>query len=129
MRTGCALAIQAPCLSVNDYLTMVCRLQPATSTVVAVELLRYGSDMPQPICVAWCLGGFFEGARVVVDFDISAIGAVRQVTDVTLRKFDSLAGVRRPAVPQSGQYLDQALWSIFDTDGCQAKAVWGRKAH
>lgn len=36
-------------------------------------------------------------------------------------------GVR--SVPHGGQYLDQALWSILDTDWRQAKAVWGPKVH
>ena len=35
-------------------------------------------------------------------------------------------GIPRPVPPQQ---LDQARWSIFDTEWRHAKAVWGPKVH
>jgi hypothetical protein len=94
--------------------------------------------MTRPISVAWCSGAFIEGARLVVDFDINTIG-VRQPDVLALQKGAAPTflrtcnspqpGLRRPSVPQNGQYPDQALWSIVDTDRRQAKAVWGPKVH
>jgi ribosomal-protein-alanine N-acetyltransferase len=87
----------------------------------------------------WGTGAFIEGARVVVDFAIDTIGVHRLEARAAvqngrgngaLRKVGAVQeGVMRRSFLRNGQYLDQALWSILDTDWRQAKAVWGPKVH
>jgi [ribosomal protein S5]-alanine N-acetyltransferase len=87
----------------------------------------------------WGTGAFIEGARVVVDFAIDTIGVHRLEARAAvqngrgngaLRKVGAVQeGILRRSFLRSGQYLDQALWSILDTDWRQAKAVWGPKVH
>lgn len=87
----------------------------------------------------WGTGAFIEGARVVVDFAIDTIGVHRLEARAAvqngrgngaLRKVGAVhEGVLRRSFLRNGQYLDQALWSILDTDWRQAKAVWGPKVH
>ena len=87
----------------------------------------------------WGTGAFIEGARVVVDFAIDTIGVHRHEARAAvqngrgngaLRKVGAVhEGVLRRSFLRNGQYLDQALWSILDTDWRQAKAVWGPKVH
>ena len=87
----------------------------------------------------WGTGAFIEGARVVVDFAIDTIGVHRLEARAAvqngrgngaLRKVGAVQeGVLRRSFLRNGQYLDQALWSILDTDWRQAKAVWGPKVH
>ena len=87
----------------------------------------------------WGTGAFMEGARLVVDFAIDTIGVHRLEARAAvqngrgngaLRKIGAVQeGVLRRSFVKNGQYLDQALWSILDTDWRQAKAVWGPKVH
>jgi RimJ/RimL family protein N-acetyltransferase len=87
----------------------------------------------------WGTGAFIEGARVVVDFAIDTIGVHRLEARAAvqngrgngaLRKVGAVQeGVMRRSFLRNGQYLDQALWSILDSDWRQAKAVWGPKVH
>lgn len=87
----------------------------------------------------WGTGAFIEGARLVVDFAIDTIGVHRLEARAAvqngrgngaLRKVGAVQeGILRRSFLRSGQYLDQALWSILDTDWRQAKAVWGPKVH
>jgi [ribosomal protein S5]-alanine N-acetyltransferase len=87
----------------------------------------------------WGTGAFIEGARVVVDFAIDTIGVHRLEARAAvqngrgngaLRKVGAVQeGILRRSFLRNGQYLDQALWSILDTDWRQAKAVWGPKVH
>jgi [ribosomal protein S5]-alanine N-acetyltransferase len=87
----------------------------------------------------WGTGAFIEGARVVVDFAIDTIGVHRLEARAAvqngrgngaLRKVGAVQeGILRRSFVRNGQYLDQALWSILDTDWRQAKAVWGPKVH
>lgn len=87
----------------------------------------------------WGTGLFMEGARLVVDFAIDTIGVHRLEARAAvqngrgngaLRKVGAVQeGVLRGSFVRHGQYLDQALWSILDTDWRQAKAVWGPKVH
>jgi hypothetical protein len=80
-----------------------------------------------------------EGARFVVNFAIDTMSAQRpdrsaSMNDGRASGAERNVGAvqeplfRRPLV-QNGQYLDQAVWSILDSDGRQAKAVWGPKVH
>jgi [ribosomal protein S5]-alanine N-acetyltransferase len=87
----------------------------------------------------WGTGAFMEGARLVVDFAFDTIGVHRLEARAAvqngrgngaLRKIGAVQeGVLRRSFVRNGQYLDQALWSILDTDWRQAKAVWGPKVH
>jgi RimJ/RimL family protein N-acetyltransferase len=87
----------------------------------------------------WGTGAFIEGARLVVDFAFDTIGVHRLEARAAvqngrgngaLRKVGAVQeGVLRRSFLRNGQYLDQALWSILDTDWRQAKAVWGPKVH
>ena len=87
----------------------------------------------------WGTGAFIEGARAVVDFAIDTIGVHRLEARAAvqngrgngaLRKVGAVQeGVLRRSFLRNGQYLDQALWSILETEWRQAKAVWGPKVH
>jgi RimJ/RimL family protein N-acetyltransferase len=87
----------------------------------------------------WGTGAFIEGARLVVDFAIDSIGVHRLEARAAvqngrgngaLRKIGAVQeGVLRRSFLRDGQYLDQVLWSILDTEWRQAKAVWGPKVH
>jgi [ribosomal protein S5]-alanine N-acetyltransferase len=87
----------------------------------------------------WGTGAFIEGAREVVDFAIDTLGVHRLEArsavqngrgNGALRKLGACQeGVLRRSFLKDGQYLDQALWSILDSEWRQAKAVWGPKVH
>jgi ribosomal-protein-alanine N-acetyltransferase len=87
----------------------------------------------------WGTGAFLEGARLVVDFAIDDIGVHRLEARAVvqngrgngaLRKVGAVQeGILRRSFFRNGQYLDQVLWSILETDWRQAKAVWGPKVH
>ncbi|HEX6657462.1 MAG TPA: GNAT family N-acetyltransferase [Ilumatobacter sp.] len=87
----------------------------------------------------WGSGAFMEGAQLVVDFAFETIGVHRLEARAAvqngrgngaLRKIGAVQeGILRRSFLRNGQYLDQALWSILDTDWRQAKAVWGPKVH
>jgi RimJ/RimL family protein N-acetyltransferase len=80
-----------------------------------------------------------EGAKLVVDFAFDTIGVHRLEARAAvqngrgngaLRKVGAVQeGTLRRSFLRNGEYLDQALWSILDTDWRKAKAVWGPKVH
>jgi RimJ/RimL family protein N-acetyltransferase len=87
----------------------------------------------------WGSGAFMEGAKLVVDFAFDTIGVHRLEARAAvqngrgngaLRKVGAVQeGTLRRSFLRNGEYLDQALWSILDTDWRKAKAVWGPKVH
>jgi RimJ/RimL family protein N-acetyltransferase len=87
----------------------------------------------------WGTGAFIQGARLVVDFAIDTVGVQRLEARAAvqngrgngaLRKVGAVQeGVLRRSFLRNGQYYDQALWSILDSEWRQAKAVWGPKVH
>ena len=87
----------------------------------------------------WGSGAFMEGAKLVVDFAFDTIGVHRLEARAAvqngrgngaLRKIGAVQeGTLRRSFLRDGQYLDQAIWSILDTDWRKAKAVWGPKVH
>jgi RimJ/RimL family protein N-acetyltransferase len=97
---------------------------------------EWGFALGSPV---WGTGLFIEGARLVVDFAFTTIGVHRLEARASvqngrgngaLRKLGAVQeGVLRKAFLRNGQYHDQLLWSILDTDWRQAKAVWGEKVH
>lgn len=74
----------------------------------------------------WGTGLFMEGAKLVVDFAFETIGVHRLEARASvqngrgngaLRKLGAVQeGVLRHSFLRHGQYHDQALWSILDTD-------------
>jgi RimJ/RimL family protein N-acetyltransferase len=87
----------------------------------------------------WGTGFFIEGAQLVVDFAFKTVGIHRLEARASvqngrgngaLRKLGAVQeGVLRRSFLRRGQYHDQALWSILDTDWRQAKKVWGEMVH
>jgi RimJ/RimL family protein N-acetyltransferase len=87
----------------------------------------------------WGTGAFIEGAREVVDFAIDTVGVHRldaraavqngRGNGVLPKIGAAQEGVLRRSSLRNGQYHDQALWSILDSEWRQAKAVWGPKVH
>jgi RimJ/RimL family protein N-acetyltransferase len=83
----------------------------------------------------WGTGMFMDGARMVVDFAVEAVGVRRLEARAAvangrgngaLRKLGAVQeGVLRRSFFKNGQHLDQMLWSILSEEWRQAKAVWG----
>ena len=47
-----------------------------------------------------------------------------------LRKIGAVQeGVLRKSFLRDGEYLDQALWTILETDWRAARTVWGTRVH
>ena len=61
----------------------------------------------------------------MVDFSYGTVGVHEAQPAVQISRTDR----PRPSVFWNEQHLDQAFWSILDTDRRQAKAVWGPKVH
>jgi ribosomal-protein-alanine N-acetyltransferase len=83
----------------------------------------------------WGTGLFLDGAMMVVDFAFNVLGVHRLEArsalkngrgNGALRKLGAVQeGVLRQSFRQSGECLDQALWTILPEDWLQAKIVWG----
>jgi ribosomal-protein-alanine N-acetyltransferase len=87
----------------------------------------------------WGTGVFLDGARLAVEFAISTLrvrrlearaAVVNGRGNGALRKIGAIQeGVLRGSFLRNGQYLDQFLWSILDSDWVQAKGTWGPCPH
>ena len=74
----------------------------------------------------WGTGAFIDSARLVIDFSFGTIGVhrIEVRTPVkngrangALRKIGAAQeGVLRQSFLRNGEYLDQALWAVVDTD-------------
>ena len=83
----------------------------------------------------WGTGIFEDGARLAVDFAFDTVGVHRLEARAAifngrgngaLRKIGAVQeAVLRRSFLCHGEYVDQTLWSILDTDWRQSKAVWG----
>jgi RimJ/RimL family protein N-acetyltransferase len=83
----------------------------------------------------WGTGIFTEGAQLAVDFAFDVLGVRRLEARAAvkngrgngaLRKLGAMQeGVLRRSLLRNGEYLDQALWTIFPDEWLRAKAVWG----
>lgn len=83
----------------------------------------------------WGTGMFVEGARLVLDFVFETLAVHRLEARAAvvngrgngaLRKIGAVQeAVLRRSFLSNGQYLDQTLWSILDSDWRQEKTVWG----
>jgi ribosomal-protein-alanine N-acetyltransferase len=84
----------------------------------------------------WGTGMFADGARMVVDFAVEAIGVRRLEARAAvvngrgngaLRKIGAVQeGILRRSFVKDGRQLDQVLWSILADEWLQSKAVWGQ---
>ena len=82
----------------------------------------------------WGTGMFVDGARLALEFVFQTIGVHRLEARAALangRGNGALLkigakheGVLRQSFPRRGAYLDQALWTILETEWRRAKAVW-----
>lgn len=85
----------------------------------------------------WGTGVFVDGAQLIVDFTFDVIGCRRLEARAAhangrgngaLRKIGAVQeAVLRGSFQYQGQYIDQVLWSIVDTEWRQAKSVWGSR--
>jgi ribosomal-protein-alanine N-acetyltransferase len=83
----------------------------------------------------WGTGMFAECATLVVDFAFDVLGVHRLEARAAvvngrgngaLRKIGAVQeAVLRRSFLCNGNYIDQMLWSILDTDWRQGKAIWG----
>ncbi len=86
---------------------------------------------------AWGTGMFEDGARLAADFAFDTVGVHRLEARAAvvngrgngaLRKIGAVQeAVLRRSFLCHGEYVDQTLWSILDSDWRQTKAVWGVK--
>ena len=87
----------------------------------------------------WGSGIFVEGARLVLDFAFDVIGAQRLEARAAvangrgngaLRKIGATQeGVLRKSFLRDGEYLDQTLWTILESDWRASRIVWSGKVH
>jgi RimJ/RimL family protein N-acetyltransferase len=85
----------------------------------------------------WGTGVFEDGARLAVDFAFDTVGVHRLEARAAIVNGRGNGALRKiGAVPEAvlrrsflchGEYVDQTLWSILDSDWHQTKAVWGPK--
>lgn len=87
----------------------------------------------------WGTGVFVDAAKVVVDFTFQVIGTHRLEARAAvqngrgngaLRKIGATQeGVLRKSFLRNGEYLDQTLWTILESDWRASRVVWTGKVH
>jgi RimJ/RimL family protein N-acetyltransferase len=87
----------------------------------------------------WGTGVFVEAAELVADFVFDRIGAHRLEARAVLRngrgngalrKLGAVQeGVLRASFLRNGEYLDQALWTIVDSEWRSARPAWVPRVH
>lgn len=87
----------------------------------------------------WGSGYFMDGARQIVDFAFGALGVHRLEARVAVQNgrcqtaLQKIGAVReatlRRALFRTGEYLDQALWTILDDDWQHARLNWTIRVH
>jgi RimJ/RimL family protein N-acetyltransferase len=87
----------------------------------------------------WGRGLFAEGAELVLDFAFDVIGVHRLEARAAVRngrgngalkKIGALQeGILRRSLLRNGEYLDQVLWAIVDSDRRDARAYSGPSVH
>jgi RimJ/RimL family protein N-acetyltransferase len=80
---------------------------------------------------------FEEGARLAIDFAFEILGVHRLEARAAIANGRGNGALRKVGAVQEavlrrsflwrGEYVDQTLWSILDSDWRQSKAVWGPK--
>ena len=106
------------------------RTEPGFSTA------EWGFALGSPF---WGRGLFTEGAELVLDFVFDVIGAHRLEARAAVRngrgngalkKVGALQeGILRRSLLRNGEYLDQVLWAIIDSDRRDARAYNGPSVH
>jgi ribosomal-protein-alanine N-acetyltransferase len=86
----------------------------------------------------WGTGMFLDGAELALDFAFESLGVTRLEARAAvangrgngaLRKIGAVQeAVLRQSFLYQGNYIDQVLWSIVESDWRQAKTVWGSRA-
>jgi ribosomal-protein-alanine N-acetyltransferase len=86
----------------------------------------------------WGTGMFLDGAELALDFAFESLGVTRLEARAAvangrgngaLRKIGAVQeAVLRQSFLYQGNYIDQVLWSILESDWRQAKTVWGSRA-
>ena len=89
--------------------------------------------------VYWGSGLFAEGAQLVLDFTFDVVGVHRLEARAAvqngrgngaLRKVGALQeGILRRSFLRNGDYLDQVLWAILDSDRLQQRQVSAPSVH
>jgi [ribosomal protein S5]-alanine N-acetyltransferase len=87
----------------------------------------------------WGRGLFIEGARLVLDFAFDVVGVHRLEARAAvhngrgngaLRKVGAFQeGILRRSLLRDGEYLDQVLWAIIDSDRRHSRAYAGPSIH
>jgi RimJ/RimL family protein N-acetyltransferase len=87
----------------------------------------------------WGKGFFSEGSRLVLDFAFDVLGVHRLEARAAvcngrgngaLRKAGALQeGILRRSLLRNGEYLDQVLWAIIDSDRRHTRAYDGPSIH
>jgi RimJ/RimL family protein N-acetyltransferase len=87
----------------------------------------------------WGTGVFVDAAKLVVDFTFQVVGTHRLEARAAvqngrgngaLRKIGATQeGVLRKSFLRDGEYLDQTLWTILESDWRASRVVWSGKVH
>jgi RimJ/RimL family protein N-acetyltransferase len=87
----------------------------------------------------WGTGVFVDAAKLVVEFTFQVIGTHRLEARAAvqngrgngaLRKIGATQeGVLRKSFLRDGEYLDQTLWTILESDWRASRVVWSGKVH
>jgi RimJ/RimL family protein N-acetyltransferase len=87
----------------------------------------------------WGTGVFVDAAKLVVDFTFQVVGTHRREARAAvqngrgngaLRKIGATQeGVLRKSFLRDGEYLDQTLWTILESDWRASRVVWSGKVH
>jgi ribosomal-protein-alanine N-acetyltransferase len=97
---------------------------------------EWGFALGSPV---WGKGIFTEGARLLLDFAFDVIGVHRLEARAAvyngrgngaLRKVGALQeGILRRSLLRNGEYLDQVLWAIIDSDRRHSRVYVGPSVH
>jgi ribosomal-protein-alanine N-acetyltransferase len=106
------------------------KMEPGFSTA------EWGFALGSPF---WGSGSFVEGAELVLDFVFEVIGVHRLEARAAVRngrgngalkKIGALQeGILRRSLLRNGEYHDQVLWAIIDSDRREARASSGPSVH
>lgn len=111
-------------------LIQIRQLEPAFATA------EWGFALGSPY---WGSGLFVEGAELVVDFLFDAVGVHRLEARAAvkngrgngaLRKLGAMQeGILRRSFLRNGEYLDQVLWTILDSDWRGSRTAYAPQVH
>jgi RimJ/RimL family protein N-acetyltransferase len=121
---------------VPDGMTQAVGLFQVHQTEAGFSTAEWGFALGSPF---WGRGIFTEGARLVLDFAFDVLGVHRLEARAAvhngrangaLRKVGALQeGILRRSLLRNGEYLDQVLWAIIDSDRQYTRAYDGPSVH